>query len=78
MSTNREILFRIRMRNEAQAAVRQLNEDLKAQGTSLKEVARQMQEVTKQAARVGTASAQASRGVPPERGPHARPRGRGP
>lgn len=63
MATNRELLFRIRIRSEAREALRQLNEDLKAQGTSLKQVARETREVQRQAARVGTASAQAGRSV---------------
>jgi uncharacterized protein YoxC len=52
MPTNREILYTIRMRNAASAAIRQLSADMKAQGTTLKEVARQVQAVTTELGKV--------------------------
>ncbi|WP_342154582.1 phage tail tip lysozyme [Methylorubrum sp. SB2] len=63
MPTNREIVFNVRMRNLAREAMRQLNADLAAQGTTLKQVARQLQDVQVQTARMGQAAGQADRSV---------------
>lgn len=63
MPSNREILYIIRVRNEARTAVRQLSADLAAQGTPVKQVARALQDAQAQASRMGSAMAQAGTGV---------------
>lgn len=63
MPSNREILYTIRMRNEARAAVRQLSADLAAQGATVKQVARQLQDAQVQAARMGDSMAKTGTGV---------------
>ncbi|GJD40854.1 phage tail tip lysozyme [Methylobacterium bullatum] len=61
MPTGREILYTIRMRNEARAAIRQLSSDLQAQGTTLRQVARQMADAQAQANKMGSAMSGAAR-----------------
>ncbi|TFZ61124.1 hypothetical protein E4V01_00480 [Methylorubrum sp. Q1] len=63
MPSNREIVYRISVRNLAREAVRQLHADLAAMGSSLKQVARQLQDVQQQTARMGQAATQADRSL---------------